>query len=152
MFLNTWVGMCVCTCIQIKLYCIELFVIFNNILTIRHKEKDPEFVNLCKDLSVSNSLCTQAWTLWESMTTTVDESIVSVHLSLMFNLHNMSICICGNDSYMLYLHIISYKGIKPTTLGSMRVRFSRGLGRSQVHLYRISEGCWFEVKSAIEHK
>ncbi|KAG7321501.1 hypothetical protein KOW79_015916 [Hemibagrus wyckioides] len=43
----------------------------------KHKEKDPEFVNLCKDLSVSNSLCTQAWTLWESMTTTVDEVIES---------------------------------------------------------------------------
>ncbi|KAM9451466.1 retinoblastoma-associated protein [Clarias gariepinus] len=42
-----------------------------------HKEKDPEFVALCKDLLVSNSACTQAWSLWESMVKTaekVDES------------------------------------------------------------------------------
>ncbi|MCI4386587.1 hypothetical protein PGIGA_G00064160 [Pangasianodon gigas] len=39
----------------------------------KHKEKDPEFVALCKDLSVSNSVCTQAWALWESMTKTVEK-------------------------------------------------------------------------------
>ncbi|XP_026989918.2 retinoblastoma-associated protein [Tachysurus fulvidraco] len=34
----------------------------------KHKDKHPEFVTLCKDLSVSNSLCCQAWAMWESIT------------------------------------------------------------------------------------
>uniref|UniRef100_W5U704 Retinoblastoma-associated protein n=1 Tax=Ictalurus punctatus TaxID=7998 RepID=W5U704_ICTPU len=39
----------------------------------KHKEKDPEFVALCKDLSVSNLVCTQAWTLWEAMAKTAEK-------------------------------------------------------------------------------
>ncbi|XP_060792111.1 retinoblastoma-associated protein [Neoarius graeffei] len=46
----------------------------NSVLSLElHKEKDPEFVSLCKDLSVSDSVCTQAWSLWELMTKTAEK-------------------------------------------------------------------------------
>ncbi|KAF7697086.1 retinoblastoma-associated protein [Silurus meridionalis] len=40
----------------------------------KHKEKDPEFVDLCKDLSLSNVVCDQAWMRWESMANIVNAS------------------------------------------------------------------------------
>uniref|UniRef100_A0A3Q3NLG5 Retinoblastoma 1 n=1 Tax=Labrus bergylta TaxID=56723 RepID=A0A3Q3NLG5_9LABR len=40
---------------------------------LRHKDKDAEFVSLCKGLHVSDVLCEQAWKLWKTVQDSLEE-------------------------------------------------------------------------------
>ncbi|TRZ03282.1 hypothetical protein DNTS_006714 [Danionella cerebrum] len=40
----------------------------------RHKDKEPEFVSLCGELQVSNSICDHAWRIWEKDIKSMDKA------------------------------------------------------------------------------
>ena len=44
----------------------------------RHKEKDEDFVGLCKTLQVTDSVCDQAWTFWKSVQKSIEDNPVSI--------------------------------------------------------------------------
>lgn len=39
----------------------------------RHRDKDTEFVTLCKSLHVTDLVCDHAWTLWETIQDSLEE-------------------------------------------------------------------------------
>uniref|UniRef100_A0A668AIV8 Retinoblastoma-associated protein n=1 Tax=Myripristis murdjan TaxID=586833 RepID=A0A668AIV8_9TELE len=40
----------------------------------KHREKDADFVSLCKSLHVTDTVCDQAWVLWKSVQDSVEDS------------------------------------------------------------------------------
>nr|XP_020454574.1 retinoblastoma-associated protein [Monopterus albus] len=48
----------------------------------KHRDKDAEFVTLCKSLRVTDLVCDRAWTLWKSVQESMDEVIGSQQLPL----------------------------------------------------------------------
>lgn len=50
-------------------YCLHAF---------RHRDKDAEFVTLCKSLHVTDPVCDSAWRLWKNVQDSMEEVAVSV--------------------------------------------------------------------------
>uniref|UniRef100_A0A7N8XX82 Retinoblastoma 1 n=1 Tax=Mastacembelus armatus TaxID=205130 RepID=A0A7N8XX82_9TELE len=61
----------------------------------RHRDKDAEFVTLCKSLHVTDSVCDRAWTLWKGVQESMDEVPVCVY------------------KYLFYLFILSLRQFQP---------------------------------------
>lgn len=48
----------------------------------RHREKDAEFLSLCKSLNVTDTVCDRAWMLWKNVQESMDEVAVCIFVSL----------------------------------------------------------------------
>lgn len=46
--------------------------------SFRHRDKDTEFVTLCKSLHVTDLVCDNAWMLWKTIEDSVEELNVCV--------------------------------------------------------------------------
>lgn len=44
----------------------------------RHRDKDAEFVTLCKSLHVTDLVCERSWALWKSVQVSMDEIAVRI--------------------------------------------------------------------------
>lgn len=76
-------------------------------LLSRHKDKDAEFVTLCKNLRVTDPVCDQAWMLYKTVQDSLDDVSVCINdhlmqresiyfytlkvLNVALDVHNMSI-------------------------------------------------------------
>lgn len=47
----------------------------------RHRDKDAEFVTLCKSLHVTDLVCDHAWTLWKTVQDSMEEVTVCICVS-----------------------------------------------------------------------
>lgn len=48
----------------------------------RHRDKDAEFVTLCKSLHVTDLVCDRAWTLWKTVQESMDEVAVCIYVAM----------------------------------------------------------------------
>lgn len=48
----------------------------------RHRDKDAEFVTLCKGLCVTDQVCDRAWTLWKTVQDSMEEITVCISVYL----------------------------------------------------------------------
>jgi len=46
----------------------------------RHRDKDAEFVTLCKSLHVTDLVCDRAWALWKTVQESMDEIAVRIYM------------------------------------------------------------------------
>ncbi|KAI3373559.1 hypothetical protein L3Q82_022159 [Scortum barcoo] len=69
-----------CTSWMLSCLFVGLFVCLSSIMLIlwppscRHRDKDAEFVSLCKSLHVTDLVCDRAWTLWKESVDEVADS------------------------------------------------------------------------------
>lgn len=59
----------------------------------RHRDKDAEFVTLCKSLHVTDSVCDHAWKLWNNVQDSIDNVTVCLYTTIksiiVFSLFNI---------------------------------------------------------------
>lgn len=48
----------------------------------RHRDKDTEFVTLCKSLHVTDLVCDRAWALWKTVQESMGEVTVCIYVNV----------------------------------------------------------------------
>uniref|UniRef100_A0A8D3BYV4 Retinoblastoma 1 n=1 Tax=Scophthalmus maximus TaxID=52904 RepID=A0A8D3BYV4_SCOMX len=59
----------------------------------KHRDKDAEFVTLCRSLHVTDLVCDRAWTLWKTVQESMEEVTVCIHTNIHSNKRLWGACL-----------------------------------------------------------